>query len=118
MRTFHMLLAVLLTVPPLSAGAEHNCPGTTSMAMIECAVQDWRTADAELNRLWKVLKPRADARGTGQSLLAEQRRWLQRRDAHCEPELHHGGSLDRALYYSCMAAMTRSRNDQFRSMLR
>ncbi|SLN12082.1 hypothetical protein ROJ8625_00310 [Roseivivax jejudonensis] len=118
MRFSLIIAAVLLATLPVAGSAQASCSGTTSAAITQCEHTRWQRADAELNRLWRELKPRADAQGTGQALLTQQRRWLQRRDATCEQELGHGGSLDRALYYGCMKDMTVQRNAEFRAMLR
>tara|TARA_R110002012_G_scaffold248926_1_gene425586 strand:+ start:164 stop:430 length:267 start_codon:yes stop_codon:yes gene_type:complete len=88
------------------------------MDATNCEFTRWQRADTELNQLWGELKPRADASGTGSALLAQQRQWIKRRDAICEQELGHGGSLDQAIYYGCMKDMTLQRNVEFRAMLR
>ena len=110
------LFAALASVTPVLAAAQDACPGQTSYDLTLCAHEKWETADIELNRLWRVVKPMADARGTGATLLAEQRLWLKQRDAECEQELGHGGSLDNAIYANCMEAWTLRRNAELRAM--
>ena len=79
-----------------------------------CAHEGWKDSDAELNRLWGIVKPRADARGAGQALLNEQRQWLRFRDGTCEGERDQfrGGSIAPQVYWSCMDRLTRARNAQ------
>lgn len=118
MRIVLILAAALLSGLPEPGSAQASCSGTTSLDATDCAYARWQRADAELNRLWGLLKPRADARGNGSALLAQQRQWLKRRDATCEPELGQGGSLDGAIYSDCMKDLTLQRNAEFRAMLR
>ncbi|MDD9740525.1 MAG: lysozyme inhibitor LprI family protein [Marinovum algicola] len=118
MRILLIYSAALLFLLPDLGSAQAACAGTTSADATECEHARWQHADAELNKLWKRLKPQADARGTGPALLAQQRQWLKRRDSTCEQELGHGGSLDQAIYYACMKDMTLRRNAEFRAMLR
>lgn len=91
----------------------------TQMALNWCASEAWSRADDELNRLWGLLKPRADAQGWGQRLLDEQRAWLRARDARCEGERdeYAGGSIAPLIYFSCMEEMTLRRNEDFRRMM-
>ena|SRR6056297_2072615 len=109
-------VALLFGLPELGS-AQASCTGTTSADATECERARWQSADAKLNNLWKQLKARTDTRGSWSTLLAQQRQWLKRRDATCEQELGHGGSLDQAIYYGCMKDMTLSRNAEFRAML-
>lgn len=111
-------LFVLLTVAFLSQGtatAQPHCNGQTQHDANICALQQWENADQELNRLWKEVKALADARGTSQMLLDEQREWLRQRDAHCEPELDAGGSADAMFYWSCMEEQTLQRIQELRA---
>jgi uncharacterized protein YecT (DUF1311 family) len=77
-----------------------------------CARGNWEESDAALNRLWKVVKPAADARGTGAALLADQRGWLARRDGECaaQRDSYAGGSIADMVFWTCMDDMTRARN--------
>ncbi|SIT03992.1 Uncharacterized conserved protein YecT, DUF1311 family [Roseivivax lentus] len=115
----HLICALAMLVPSVGAAQQFDCArDQTQMALNWCASQDWAVADAELNRLWRIVKPRADAAGWGQSLLTEQRAWLKTRDARCEAERdrYAGGSIAPLVYYSCMEEMTLRRNDDFRAM--
>ncbi len=118
MRIILILAAALLSGLPEPGTTQTACSGTTSMDATDCAFARWQSADTELNQLWGQLKPRADTDGTGSALLVQQRQWLNRRDATCEQELGHGGSLDQAIYYGCMKDLTLQRNAEFRAMLR
>lgn len=102
-----------------SAQTSIDCSGQpTQIAINDCAHAGWQVSDTELNRLWKIVKPKADARGRGQALLNEQRAWLKFRDATCEGERDDfaGGSIMPMIYWQCMDRMTIQRNAQLRAM--
>ena len=107
MKAFAFLAFVLI---PSSTFAQSHCGGQTQLEINFCAHEKWAIADGELNRLWKEIKPVADARGDGQALLKEQRAWLKMRDATCDPELTSGGSADAMFYWACMEEQTLKRN--------
>lgn len=112
-----LLLAAALTLSPGLAVA-HECRSSASnIEAIDCARHNYLHTDEELNRLWKILKPAADAAGWGQRLLQEQRAWLKRRDARCEPELNSGGSGAPLFFAICLDEETEARNAEFRRML-
>lgn len=115
-RIVPFLAAAFLMGAPLSARAQNCGDGSSSVQAGFCAKQAWSRADAELNRLWKIVKPRADARGTGRALLQEQRAWLKRRDATCDRELQGGGALAPAFYWACMEELTLARNTVLRGL--
>lgn len=114
LRCFILCLAIVPLARPAMAG--RSCVGMTQTETNFCVKQNWQIADDELNRLWRQVKPIADARGTGKALLAEQRAWLARRDATCEPELNSGGSAAQMFYWACMENMTLRRNDVLRGL--
>ncbi len=105
----HLAILVLAAVPG-GAAAQPSCGGQTQIAANFCARERWEIADRELNRLWGVVKPAADARGAGAALLEAQRAWLTARDAACEPALEGGGSADAMFYWDCMREATVQRN--------
>ncbi|SMY05889.1 lysozyme inhibitor LprI family protein [Flavimaricola marinus] len=118
------LVAVFVAGLGLSANPAQaqrtNCSNLqTQMQMNDCSYDNWETADAELNRLWRILKPAADARGQGAALLRQQRAWLAERDRRCEAERDQfaGGSIAPQVYWTCMEARTLERNREFRTML-
>lgn len=109
------LLVLLIALSPTAAIAQSHCNGQTQIDANFCAKEKWAAADRELNRLWKQVKPMADARGTGRALLAEERAWLRKRDATCNPELQSGGSAAAMFYWSCMEQQTLQRNRALRA---
>lgn len=124
MRQYHIFgfAAVLgLGVAAAPAQAQRvNCTMLQSQLQIsDCSYDNWEIADAELNRLWRVLKPAADAQGQGAALLGQQRAWLAERDRRCEAERDQfqGGSIAPQVYWTCMEECTLERNRDFRRML-
>jgi uncharacterized protein YecT (DUF1311 family) len=111
------LFVLILGLGLPTASSARHCQGQTQRELNICAMTHWEVSDAELNRLWRMLKPRADAAGWGQRLLNEQRAWLKRRDAVCNAELSGGGSAAHMFYWNCMDEMTRARNREFRAMM-
>jgi len=107
-----IILILAVTLAPSTSFAQSSCGGQTQLEINFCAKEKWEIADRELNRLWKQIKPTADARGDGQALLTEQRAWLKTRDAACDPELTSGGSADAMFYWTCMEEQTLKRNQE------
>ncbi len=99
----------------------------TQADMTDCAWQDFRQADAELNAQWKLTAAAMKARGLYDddrpgdfdTLLAAQRAWLTYRDEHCRGEgfLMRGGSAEPMLVGSCKAELTRQRTRQLQDLL-
>lgn len=110
------ILVVAVFLNSTTAIAQSYCNGQTQRDANICAKQKWEIADQKLNQLWNEVKALADARGTGQVLLDEQRAWLRRRDARCEPELEEGGSADYMFYWSCMEEQTLQRIEVLRAL--
>lgn len=111
-----ILIAVFSPACALAQEHQYSCPGQTQIDANFCAKDSWQVADDELNRIWNEVKPLADARGTGQSLLEEQRAWLQQRDAACEPEMNSGGSAAAMFYWVCMEQETLRRNAELAAL--
>lgn len=114
-----LFLAVALVAAPAAQAQQVDCNNASSQAALNiCSAQAARRADDELNRLWRIVKPNADARGQGDALLAEQRAWLKRRDRRCEAERASfgQGSFAPAAYAMCIEKMTKKRNRQLRKL--
>lgn len=110
------IFVLLVALSPATAIAQSHCNRQTQVDANFCAKEKWAVADQDLNLLWKQVKPMADARGNGQALLNEQRAWLKRRDATCNPEMASGGSAAPMFYWSCMEEQTLQRNQVLRAL--
>ncbi|TFL18553.1 lysozyme inhibitor LprI family protein [Jannaschia formosa] len=81
-----LIAAALLAAAPASGQTSIDCSSRqTQLDLNFCARDGWVISDAELNRLWKEVKPAADRRGIGEALLEEQRAWLRRRALPANP---------------------------------
>lgn len=113
---FLYVFGTSLVLTTMTVNAQSHCAGQTQRDINICAHQKWIIADQELNRIWQDLKPRMDARGEGGALLEQQRAWLKKRDATCDPERTLGGSAAAMIYWSCMEEMTLERNAALRAL--
>ncbi|MAC77179.1 MAG: urease [Rhodobacteraceae bacterium] len=117
MRLLPSLASLVLLALPVTAQAA--CPGDTQIELNECAAADYKTADAELNAVWKRAKAYYDRIGHGGDLLDAQRKWLAFRDATCQVEImpYDGGSIQPLIYSSCLTRTTRHRTEDLTQML-
>ena len=116
------------------AGAAEPAPRCadlpTQMEINVCAAEDYKAADAQLNRQWaetsavmKAQDKEGDASKDGrpgyhQALLGAQRAWLAFRDAECRIEGYamRGGSGEYMMVSACLAKVTRARTAQLEAM--
>ena len=114
-----LCLAILL-LPAGALAQEFDCrPPMAQVEINYCTGVEAAQVDRRLNRIWKRLKPQADAAGWGQRLLDEQRAWLRRRDRTCERERESVGmgSGAQMFFHLCITEMTRARNAELRALL-
>lgn len=78
-----------------------------------CARREYQQGDAEMVAAYDRLMTELASYGGRhqQRLRRAQASWLQYRDANCESEasIYEGGSIRPAVYYSCLASVTRER---------
>jgi uncharacterized protein YecT (DUF1311 family) len=78
-----------------------------------CARREYQKVEAEMNAVYDRLMTELASYGGKhqQKLRRAQTSWLQYRDANCESEasIYEGGSIRPAVYYSCLASVTRER---------
>ena len=78
-----------------------------------CARREYQKVDAEMVAAYDRLMTELASYGGKhqQRLRRAQASWLQYRDANCESEasIYEGGSIRPAVYYSCLASVTRER---------
>lgn len=86
-----------------------------------CARHDYQKADAEMNAVYNRLMTELAGYGSKdqQRLRRAQAWWFQYRDANCENEaaIYEGGSIRPAVYYSCLASVTRERAKRLEEFL-
>jgi uncharacterized protein YecT (DUF1311 family) len=118
----------------LAAAAEPklNCDDPqTQMEINLCAAEDYKQADAELNRQWTATAARMreqdkaayapkDGRpGYYAALLEAQRAWIRFRDLECRVEGYamRGGSAEPMMISGCLAAVTKARTAQLKEIV-
>jgi uncharacterized protein YecT (DUF1311 family) len=120
-----LVAAMLGNVQP--AQPDIDCAeARTQMEMNLCAGEEYRRADAELNRVWPQALGRARAldkdsgrREAENRLRAAQRAWIAYRDAQCDVAGLDalGGSLEPMLIESCRTDLTRRRTNELALLL-
>jgi uncharacterized protein YecT (DUF1311 family) len=89
----------------------------TQSAINQCAMEEFKKADAELNKVFQQLLLKTDRQ---EKLKAAQRAWVAFRDAGCEYDASEaeGGSMEPLVRYSCYAEATKTRTNQLRAYLK
>lgn len=127
---FMMAAALVAVLTPFTAEAQNtlDCSNPqTQTAMNICAAQDYKTADAELNRVYQTairtvratdaeLPP--ELKGAEAALRGAQRAWIPFRDRSCEVEGFEarGGTMESLLVSTCLAHMTRKRTQELKDI--
>jgi uncharacterized protein YecT (DUF1311 family) len=112
-------LVISLLISQAALAQPDPCPDArTQVELNHCADKAWRSADAELNRVYRVLIDLVEDQQAVR-LRAAQRAWLPFRDAHCEVEAstYEGGSMRPMVLSFCMADVTRQRTAQLQAHL-
>ncbi|MBI1760172.1 MAG: DUF1311 domain-containing protein [Acidobacteria bacterium] len=104
---------------PATQTKKQACADLTAQNdMNRCAADEYKKADAELNKVYQQLLPKLEGEHK-EKLKVAQRAWLAFRDAHCEFEAFsfEGGSMQPLMRDSCLEAVTRERTKQLRGAL-
>ncbi|CAH0265561.1 DUF1311 domain-containing protein [Pseudomonas mediterranea] len=116
---------LILALTPLlfiaAAQADDCANATTQGDMNQCAAQEKKAADNELNSLYKQITARLkDNPETKQSLVKAQRAWIGFRDAECNFSASgvEGGSVYPLIYSNCITALTKARVETFKTYLK
>ena len=108
-----IVLALGLMAGALVAHAS-DCSGRsgTQRALEDCAAADHKAADAELNRVYRVVQARLKGDPpAARALTAAQRAWLGFRDAECAFRTGSGGgSITAMVQTQCLAELTQARS--------
>ena len=99
-----MFLAVAALIPNDALAA---CPGDTQLEMNQCAANEYRSADKDLNAFYSKLEKSKD-------LVSAERAWVAYRDAECAYQVKavEGGSMAPLVQASCLADLTKQRLKQ------
>jgi uncharacterized protein YecT (DUF1311 family) len=99
-----LLFFLLVGNPNYSLAA---CPGNTQIEMNQCAANEYRAADRDLNAFYSKLEKTKE-------LIAAERAWIVYRDAECAYQVKavEGGSMAPMVQASCLADLTKQRLKQ------
>ncbi|MGN8278541.1 lysozyme inhibitor LprI family protein [Pseudomonas sp. SMV71] len=115
-----LLLALAPLLLATVAEADDCANAITQGEMNQCAAQQYKAADKELNDLYKQITARLkDDPKAKQLLVKAQRAWIGFRDAECEFSASgvEGGSVYPLIYTDCMTAQTKARVEAFKTYL-
>jgi len=124
-------MMALIFLAAAAAGAGSNCYDRQTQTDINiCFAEDYKAADAQLNRQWALTSAEMKAMdkdglnkdgrpGYYETLLKAQRAWLGFRDAQCQIEGYamRGGSGESMLAGACLAGLTRARTAQLKALM-
>nr|WP_315447504.1 lysozyme inhibitor LprI family protein [uncultured Pseudomonas sp.] len=104
------------------AHAAVDCANASDQAtMNQCAGQDYKAADNELNAVYKQIKERLKDNAEATKLLVDaQRAWIGFRDAECTFSSSGvtGGSVYPLVYSSCLTGVTKVRVEALKQYLK
>ena len=116
---------VLLALTPLlftTVAHAADCDNATDQAtMNQCAAQQNKAADKELNALYQQITERLKGSPDSKKLLVgAQRAWIGFRDAECKFSASgvEGGSVYPLIYSNCITDLTKARVEAFKIYLK
>ena len=117
-----LLLALTPLLFPSLAHAAVDCANASDQAtMNQCAGQDFKAADKELNAVYQQITGRLKDNPDGKKLLVSaQRAWVGFRDAECKfsSSTVTGGSVYPWVYSSCLTGVTKVRAETLKRYLK
>lgn len=96
-----------------------NSAAQTQAEMNQTAYDDYKKADAELNKVYKEVLQSLNKKEK-QLLIKAQKDWIKFRDSHCEfvAEEFNGGSIQPLIRYTCLTGRTESRTEDLKEKLK
>ncbi|MHA3738776.1 lysozyme inhibitor LprI family protein [Pseudomonas sp. Eth.TT006] len=117
---FFLALTPFLFTP--IADAAVNCANANDQAtMNQCAGQEFKAADKELNAVYQQITGRLKDNPDGKKLLVSaQRAWVGFRDAECKFSASgvEGGSVYPLIYSNCLTSVTKMRVEALKQYLK
>jgi uncharacterized protein YecT (DUF1311 family) len=91
----------------------------TQAEMNQTAAQGYYKADAELNKVYKILLSKLDEKGKSLLIKAEND-WIKYRDSHCkfEASFYEGGSMQPMIYSGCLESETINRIKELKEAIK
>jgi len=95
-----------------------NLVAQTQMEMNQTAYNNFKKADADLNKIYKKVMKILNEREK-KLMIKAQKDWLIFRDSHCkfEIEQYNGGSIQPLIYSTCLTEQTNSRIEDLKAIL-
>jgi uncharacterized protein YecT (DUF1311 family) len=92
----------------------------TTTEMRDCAGNEYKQADLELNKVYKRLMSKLEDEGHKAVLKNAQQAWIKYRDTNCQDEsyLNRGGTIYSVVYTGCLTRMTKERTTKLQEMLK
>ncbi|RON38068.1 urease-associated protein [Pseudomonas frederiksbergensis] len=115
---------LLALTPLLFITAAHavDCDNATTQGdMNQCAGQQYKAADKELNTLYQQITQRLkDSPDAKKLLVSAQRSWVAFRDAECKFSASgvEGGSVYPLIYSNCTTSLTKARVEALKTYLK
>lgn len=117
-----LLLALTPFLFTSVAHAAVDCANASDQAtMNQCAAQENKAADKELNTVYQQITARLKNNPDGKKLLVSaQRAWIGFRDAECKFSASGvaGGSVYPLIYNNCIASVTKTRTEALKQYLK
>jgi uncharacterized protein YecT (DUF1311 family) len=120
-----MFPRVFLALTPLlftSVAHAVDCDNAADqVTMNQCAAQQNKAADKELNALYQQITARLKSSPDRKRLLVStQRSWIAFRDAECKfsASAEEGGSIYPLIYGNCITDLTKARVETFKNYLK
>ncbi|WP_423203967.1 lysozyme inhibitor LprI family protein [Pseudomonas kribbensis] len=117
-----LLLALTPFLFTSIAHAAVDCANASDQAtMNQCAGQEYKAADKELNAVYQQITARLKDNAEGKKLLiSAQRAWIGFRDAECNFSASGvaGGSVYPLIYSNCLTSVTKVRTEALKQYLK
>ena len=117
-----LLLALTPFLFTSVAHAAVDCANASDQAtMNQCAGQEYKAADKELNAVYQQITARLKDNAEGKKLLVSaQRAWIGFRDAECNFSASGvaGGSVYPLIYSNCVTSVTKVRTEALKQYLK
>lgn len=90
----------------------------SQLEMNESSQKNYKVADTELNKLYKVLMGKLD-QNEKPLLIASQKDWIKFRDSNCKFEgaMYEGGSMQPMVVTNCLESTTLKRNSEIKAAI-
>lgn len=108
----HLLALTPFLFAPIAHAAVDCANASDQATMNQCAGQDFKAADKELNTVYQQITARLKDNPEGKKLLVgAQRAWIAFRDAECKFSASgvSGGSVYPLIYSNCLTSVTKVR---------